>query len=76
MANDEVPAGPRVILLTREDDYGVRDVRVVLLNHSGKDLGELVAAFREAAPGARSGEGFDEAFSAWACSLGLCESVS
>ena len=66
-----------MILLTREDDYGVRDVRVVLVNHSGKDLGELVASFREASPGARSlsEEGFDEAFSAWACSLGLCESV-
>jgi hypothetical protein len=32
-------AGPRVIPLTREDGGGARDVRVVLLNHSGEGLG-------------------------------------
>ena len=68
---------PRVILLTREDRYGVRDVEIALLNHSGEGLGELVASFRRAAPGARSlaEVDFNEAFAAWACSQGYCESV-
>src|SRR5262249_9625991 len=37
----EEPPGPRVIVLTCEDGYGVRDNQVVLLNRSGRTLEEL-----------------------------------
>ena len=77
MPQHEGPPGPRVIVLTCEDDYGVRDNQVVLLNRSGTALEELLADFRGAAPDARSlcEEDFNEAFAAWACAGGACESV-
>jgi hypothetical protein len=64
-----------VIILTCEDDYGVRDNQAVLLNRSGRTLGELIARFKGAVPDARSltEEEFNEVFSDWACSEGLCE---
>ena len=64
-----------VIILTREDGYGVRDNQAVLLNRSGRTLDELVADFKGAVPVARSlreGE-FNEAFADWACAGGLSE---
>ena len=66
-----------MIVLTREDGCGARDVRVVLVNRSRTSLTELLAEFREAAPAANAlcEEDFSEAFAAWACSRGYCESV-
>ena len=71
------PSVTKVIVLTCEDDYGVRDNQVVLINRSGKSLEELLADFKGAAPGARSlcEEDFNEAFAAWACSQGYCEAA-
>jgi len=67
----------RVIVLTCEDDYGVRDNQVVLVNRSGRALEELLADFKGAAPDARSlcEEDFNGEFAAWACARGYCESV-
>ena len=76
MAHQEAPVA-RVIVLTCEDDYGVRDNQVVLVNRSGSALEELLADFRGAAPGASSlcEEDFNGEFAAWACSQGHCQAV-
>src|SRR5262249_26314985 len=76
MAHQEAPVA-RVIVLTCEDDYGVRDNQLVLLNRSGRALEELLADFKGATPGARSlcEEDFNEAFAAWASSQGYCGAV-
>jgi len=77
MPRHDEPTSPRVIILTQEDEYGVRDNQLVLLNRSGRTLEELLADFKKAVPGARSlsEEEFNEAFADWACSQGYCEAA-